>query len=58
MKPELKLLGENGNVFTILGLAKRVAEKNGMDWNAIQTEAMKGDYDHVLRTMMKHFEVS
>jgi len=30
-KPKLKLLGENGNIFSILGAAKRVAQKNDMD---------------------------
>ncbi len=56
-KPRLKLLGGNGNVFGILGAAQRVAKKHNMDWDKIKTEAMTGDYDHVLRTMMKYFEV-
>jgi len=57
MKPTLKLSGEDGNVFNILGKARRVAQKNDMDWSAIQAEALQGDYDHVLRVMMKYFEV-
>ena len=56
-KPELKLIGTDGNAFRILGKAKHVAEANNMDWDAISKEAMSGDYDHLLRTMMKHFEV-
>jgi len=56
-KPKLKIIGEDGNVFVILGKAKRVAERNNMDWPKIHEEAMTGDYDHVLRTMMKYFEV-
>lgn len=56
-KPILKILGENGNSFVILGLARRVALKTKMDWEKIKTEAMDGDYDHLLRTMRKYFTV-
>lgn len=56
-KPTLQILGENGNAFAILGAARRVASRNNMDWNTIQAEATSGDYDHLLQTMMKHFEV-
>ena len=58
MKPKLEILGEDGNVFSIFGKARKVAKENNMDWDEIQTEATQGDYDHVLRTMMKYFEVS
>lgn len=57
MKPTLKIIGEDGNVFAILGKARKVAMKNNMNWDAIQKEATSGDYDNVLSTMMKHFEV-
>lgn len=56
-KPELRLLGKDGNAFAILGAARRVALANDMDWLSIQREAQSGDYDHLLRTMMKYFEV-
>lgn len=56
-KPKLKILGEDGNAFAILGKARRVANDNDMDWPTIQKEAMSGDYDHLLQTMMKHFDV-
>lgn len=56
-KPELKLSGEDGNAFFILGKAQRVARENGLDWDAIKKEATSDDYDHLLRTMMEHFEV-
>ena len=42
----------------ILGKAKKVAEANGMDWNTIRKEAMSGDYNHLLSTMMEYFEVA
>lgn len=57
MKPILKLTGEDGNAFVILGRAKRVAQANGLDWEAIRNEATSGDYDHLLQTMIKYFEV-
>jgi hypothetical protein len=56
-KPALKLLGTDGNAFSILAKARRVALANNMDWEAIQKEASDGDYDHLLQTMMKYFEV-
>lgn len=57
MKPILKLVGNDGNAFAILGAASRIARQNGMDWKAISAEAMNGDYDHLLQTMVKYFEV-
>jgi len=56
-KPILEIVGHDGNAFAILGKAQRVARQNNMDWDKIQKEAMNGDYDHLLRTMMKHFDV-
>ena len=52
------VLGD-GNAFAILGAAQQVLRKIGRkdDWNAIYAEATAGDYDHLLRTMMKHFDV-
>lgn len=54
-KPTLQLVGQDGNAFAILGRARRIAQKNGLDWDAIRVEATSGDYDHLLQTMMKHF---
>jgi hypothetical protein len=56
-KPVLKILGTDGNAFALLGKAKRVALENDMDWDPIQKAATKGDYDHLLGTLMKYFEV-
>ena len=57
VKPKLNLIGKDGNVFMILGKAGRIAKENNMDWDKIQEEATQGDYGHVLRTMMKYFDV-
>jgi hypothetical protein len=59
-KPRLKLSGQNGNAFMLLGLAHKAAKKAGWDterWNAVKREAMGGDYDHLLATLMEHFDV-
>lgn len=56
-KPVLQLTGQDGNVFVLLGLARRVALENKMDWDKIKAEAICGDYDHVIQTLMKYFEV-
>jgi hypothetical protein len=56
-KPVLPIVGRDGNAFAILGLARQVARKHKMDWDAIQKEAMSGDYNHLLATMCKYFEV-
>jgi hypothetical protein len=57
MKPVLKLTGEDGNAFAILGKASRVARENNMDWDNIAREATAGDYDNLLCVMMKYFDV-
>lgn len=51
------LSGPEGNVFVILGKARRIALENDMDWNKIRTEATSGDYEHAKDTMRKYFEV-
>ena len=60
-KPELVLVGEDGNAFSILGRAQRVARKAGWPEEQIKefiTEATSGDYDHLLQTCNKYFDVS
>lgn len=56
-KPTLKIIGTDGNAFAILGKARRVAIQHNLDWNAIQAEATSGDYNHLLATMTKYFDV-
>lgn len=57
-KPPLKLSGEDGNAFNLLGKARRVALEYGLDWEAIRTEAESSDYDHLVQTLMEHFDVT
>jgi hypothetical protein len=56
-KPTLKIIGTDGNAFAILGKASRVARANNLDWDAICKEATAGDYNHLLATLMEHFDV-
>lgn len=57
-KPELDLTGVDSNAYVLLGKARRVAKANDMDWDKIQTEATSKDYDHLLQTLNKYFDVT
>lgn len=59
-KPKLRLSGTDGNAFSVLGKAQRAAKEAG--WpkeklDAFMNEAKAGDYDHLLQTVMRHFDV-
>lgn len=66
--PELRLVGRDGNAFAILGFAHRAYKDHhrklktpfaevDAGWDKIREEATSGDYDHLLQTMMKYFDV-
>ena len=60
-KPPCKLLGEDGNVFTVIGLVKRALKKAGMYDEATEfsKKAMAAEsYDVVLQLAMEYTEVS
>jgi hypothetical protein len=60
-KPAVTLIGEDGNAFAIIGACQKAARSAGWsdaEWHEIQGEMTSGDYDHLLRTACKHFEVS
>ncbi len=59
-KPVVELEGEDGNAGYIIGKCMKVARKAGWDLakqNKVRDEMMAGDYDHLLQTAMKYFEV-
>jgi len=58
-KPTVKLLGQDGNAFFVLGSVNKALKRVGMEREAkaFMEEAVKGDYDHLLRTAMKFVEV-
>jgi len=52
---EIDLTGPDGNAFVLIGKAANLAKQLGLDSNAIQTEMMNGDYEHLVNTFDKHF---
>ena len=60
-KPQVQLTGEDGNAVAVIMRCCKAAKKAGWKYEDIEAfakEAKRGDYDHVLRTAMEHFEVS
>ena len=51
----IDLTGPDGNAFVLIGTATKLARQLGLDGKAIQTEMMKGDYEHLVATFDKHF---
>ena len=58
-RPVLVLVGEDGNAFAILGRARHALRLAGRgdEWPAFVAEATAGDYNHLLVTAMRWFEV-
>jgi hypothetical protein len=46
---KVKLLGEDGNAFAIMGAVGKALRSAGVDPKPYQAEAMAGDYDNLLR---------
>lgn len=60
-RPPLRLTGQDGNAFFILGLARHAAKK--ASWTKEQTDAVmedarSGDYQHLLKVLGEHFDIS
>ena len=58
--PKVKLVGRDGNAFAIMGACSKAARQAG--WSAerikaVMDEMMTGDYDHLLQTAIKNFDV-
>ena len=59
-RPRVKLLGQDGNAFFILGQCRSAARAAGWiddDWGRFHAEATNGDYNHLLVTVIRHFEI-
>ncbi len=59
-RPPVKMVGEDGNAFAIMGRCKKAARKAG--WSAETIEGMledmqSSDYNHILGIAMEHFDV-
>ena len=60
MKPKCKLVGEDGNVFNIIGSVSKSLKQAGLKTEAteFQDKAFNsGSYDEVLQLAMKYVEV-
>jgi hypothetical protein len=56
-KPEVKLAGEDGNAFSIMGRVSNALKRAGVPKNVIDTyhrESTSGDYDNLLRVAMEY----
>lgn len=56
-KVDMTLVGVDGNAFSIMGVFSKNARKEGWTKDEIEkvlNEAMDGDYNHLLRTIMAH----
>jgi len=59
-KPACKLVGTDGNVFSIIGRVKRALKKAGQEDRArefVEKAFCAGSYDEVLRLCMDYVEV-
>ena len=59
-RPVLKLVGQDGNAFAVLGLAIRAARAAGWSEEEIgeyKTRAMSGNYDNLLAVTQEFFDV-
>lgn len=58
---EVQLMETDGNAFAVMGAVTKALKRAGVsaeEREAFTTEAMSGDYDHLLQTCMKWVEVS
>ncbi len=58
-KPTVKLIGQDGNAFFILGTVNKALKKAGYPEKAkeFMAEVKGGDYDNLLATAMKYAEI-
>lgn len=57
----IPMVGEDGNAFSILGRCLKAMRKANLEQSErdkFQEEATSGNYDHLVQTVMKWFEVS
>lgn len=54
----LKLVGEDGNAYAIMGRARALLRRSGRAdlVREFTEECTSGDYNHLLQTCMKYFE--
>lgn len=58
---KVKLVGENGNAFAVMGSVREALRRGGASVEELEkfmAECMSGDYDHLLQTCMRWVNVS
>ena len=59
-KPTVKLIGQDGNAFSIMGNVKQALKRAGADKEYIDEyliDATSGDYNHLLTVSMKYVNI-
>lgn len=59
-KPVVKLVGEDGNAFVIMGKVRKALKNAGADKEYLDKyldESMAGDYDHLLSVAMEYADI-
>jgi hypothetical protein len=59
-KPKCKLIGQNGNVFNLMGIVSRELKRAGFDTEAkamVDKVTSSMSYDEALRVLMEYVEV-
>jgi len=59
-KVKCRLVGEDGNAFSILGRFQKAARRAGWskeETDAVIKEAMSGDYNHLLAFLCRHCDL-
>jgi hypothetical protein len=59
MKPKCKLVGENGNIFNLMGIAARTLKRAGLREEAeemVSRITKSQSYDEALRIIMEYVE--
>lgn len=54
-KIEIDLTGPEGNAFALLGIAKDLCHKTGVEWEPVKNEMTSSDYEWLLQVMDYHF---
>lgn len=60
MKPKAKLIGENGNIFNLMGIVSRTLKDAGEPEKAremVEKVTQSGSYDEALRVLMEYVEI-
>lgn len=52
---EIDTTGPQGNAFYLLSFAKSLAQKLGLDYDAIYRDMTSGDYEHLIKVFDNHF---